>query len=253
MSSNRWPSSVYGQVVIGPPGSGKTTYCKAMKVFLTESGRETLLINLDPGNEFLSDEYDLDVRQLIDLNTIIADRCLGPNGAMVFCLELLESQVEEFVDVIKKMLNDKPACKYILFDLPGQAELYTHHECVHNILQRLQTLLECHLVCVHVVDSQHCVDPCRFLSVLLTTLYSMLRLALPHINVLSKFDLMEQNELFLSFNIDFYTEVLDLHYLLEHMPESSFTSKYNKLSKLLSEVVQDFGLVSFQPLAAQVR
>ena len=25
---------MFGQIVIGPPGSGKTTYCKAMKEFL---------------------------------------------------------------------------------------------------------------------------------------------------------------------------------------------------------------------------
>ena len=29
----------YGQVVIGPPGSGKSTYCKGMKEFLEGLGR----------------------------------------------------------------------------------------------------------------------------------------------------------------------------------------------------------------------
>uniref|UniRef100_A0A5S6QD86 GPN-loop GTPase 2 n=1 Tax=Trichuris muris TaxID=70415 RepID=A0A5S6QD86_TRIMR len=233
MNHNRCPLPFYGQIVIGPPGSGKTTYCRAMKIFLAES-----------------EEYDLDVRTFVDLNAVVSDRCLGPNGGMVYCLELLEIQVEELTKRIQAILNEKPNCKYILFDFPGQAELYTHLECVHNILDRLQTLLECHLICVHIVDSQHCVDPGRFLSVLLTTLFGMLRLALPHVNVLSKFDLMERNEVFLSFGIDFYTEVLDLHYLLEHMPQSSFSSKYNKLSKMLCQVVEDFGLVSFHPLAA---
>ena len=31
---------MFGQVVIGPPGAGKTTYCKAMQQFLTALGRK---------------------------------------------------------------------------------------------------------------------------------------------------------------------------------------------------------------------
>lgn len=30
--------------------------------------------------------------------------------------------------------------KYLLFDFPGQVELYTHEKSVHNILQKLQKL-----------------------------------------------------------------------------------------------------------------
>jgi predicted PilT family ATPase len=41
----------FGQLVIGPPGSGKTTYCFAMKEYYEYFGRQTLLINLDPAND----------------------------------------------------------------------------------------------------------------------------------------------------------------------------------------------------------
>ena len=34
---------VFGQVVIGPPGSGKTTYCNGMSQFLSLLGRYELL------------------------------------------------------------------------------------------------------------------------------------------------------------------------------------------------------------------
>lgn len=43
----------FGQIVAGPPGSGKSTYCKGMKEFLVELGRETVIVNLDPANTFL--------------------------------------------------------------------------------------------------------------------------------------------------------------------------------------------------------
>ena len=41
MSANTDPrKTVFGQLVIGPPGSGKTTYCHAIKEFLTGVGRK---------------------------------------------------------------------------------------------------------------------------------------------------------------------------------------------------------------------
>lgn len=54
------------------------------------------------------------------------------------------------------------------------------------------------------------------------------------------------------FNLDFYTEVHDLSYLVDAMGGSRFSSRFRKLTAGLCEAVQDFGLVSFVPLAIQV-
>lgn len=43
---------------------------------------------------------------------------------------------------------------------------------------------------------------------------SYFQLSLPHVNVLSKIDLIEKHGK-LAFNPDFYTDVLDLRYLLQ--------------------------------------
>lgn len=53
----------------------------------------------------------------------------------------------------------------------------------------------------------------------------MLHLELPHINVLSKIDLMVQHGDKVKFGIDFYTEVLDLSYLLESLDEDTITRR----------------------------
>lgn len=37
---------LYGQVVIGPPGCGKTTYCHEMSKYLKEMGRQVAIINI---------------------------------------------------------------------------------------------------------------------------------------------------------------------------------------------------------------
>lgn len=39
----------WGQVVVGPPGSGKSTYCTGMQQFLSLAGRKVAVVNLDPG------------------------------------------------------------------------------------------------------------------------------------------------------------------------------------------------------------
>ena len=42
---------IYGQIVVGPPGSGKTTYCNGMQQYLRLVGRtDALVVNLDPAN-----------------------------------------------------------------------------------------------------------------------------------------------------------------------------------------------------------
>ena len=57
---------------------------------------------------------------------------------------------------------------------------------------------------------------------------------------------------FSAFNLDYYTEVLDLKYLLEHLSDDPFFKKYKKLNEALIGVIEDYSLVSFVPLNIQV-
>ena len=43
--------TTFGQIVIGPPGAGKTTYCDYMAQLLRGLGRQVAIINIDPANE----------------------------------------------------------------------------------------------------------------------------------------------------------------------------------------------------------
>lgn len=47
------------------------------------------------------------------------------------------------------------------------------------------------LTAVHLVDAHLCSDPGKYVSALILSLSTMLHLELPHINVLSKIDLIE--------------------------------------------------------------
>jgi hypothetical protein len=76
---------------------------------------------------------------------------------------------------------------------------------------------------------------------------------LPHLNVVTKIDKLSTYEPLL-FNLDFYTEVQDLSYLLPHLEaESSFmnSSKFEGLNVAIAELVESFGLVGFETLAVE--
>ncbi|CAG8828444.1 9624_t:CDS:2, partial [Gigaspora rosea] len=44
------------------------------------------------------------------------------------------------------------------------------------------------------------------------------------------------------FNLDFYTEVQDLSYLLDHLDSDPFASKFKELNKALCGLIEDFSL-----------
>ncbi|RHY41322.1 hypothetical protein DYB34_000078 [Aphanomyces astaci] len=129
----------------------------------------------------------------------------------------------------RSIVSQLPAdSTYVLFDFPGQVELYTHEESVHNIVQKLEKRLEYRVSVVHLVDAHHCTDSAKFISVVLLSLSSMVRLELPHINILSKMDLIQQYG-HLSFNLEFYTDVLDLRYLLDRLEAQDYGDTYDDI------------------------
>ena len=79
----------FAQLVIGPPGSGKSTYCNGMHQFLSAIGRKCSVVNLDPANEATSYPCALDIRSLIKLEDIMEEEELGPNGGVLYALEEL--------------------------------------------------------------------------------------------------------------------------------------------------------------------
>ncbi|PSN61973.1 hypothetical protein BS50DRAFT_624739 [Corynespora cassiicola Philippines] len=256
----------FAQLVIGPPGSGKSTYCDGMHQFMTAIERKCSVVNLDPANDHTSYPVALDVRDLVTIDEIMEQEELGPNGGILYALEELEQNFEWLEEGLKALGDD-----YILFDCPGQVELFTHHSSLRNIFFRLQKL-GYRLVVVHLTDSIVLSRPSLYVSSLLLALRSMLQMDLPHLNVLTKIDNL-RNYQELPFNLDYYTEVQDLNYLLPYLnkeqtsgipgpaggkatdeldeDEDEPTSKFSALNKAIVELVEDFALVGFETLAVE--
>ncbi|XP_076956812.1 GPN-loop GTPase QQT1-like [Bidens hawaiensis] len=236
----------YGQVVIGPPGSGKTTYCNGMSQYLQLIGRKVAVINLDPANDSLPYDCAINIEDLIKLSDVMNEHSLGPNGGLVYCMDYLEKNIDWLESKLKPLLKDH----YLLFDFPGQVELFFLHSNAKNVILKLIEKLDLRLTAVHLVDAHLCSDPGKYVSALLLSLSTMLNFELPHVNVLSKIDLIESYGK-LPFNLEFYTDVEDLSYLQHHLDQDPRSAKYRKLTKELCEVVEAFGLVNFTTLAIQ--
>ena len=81
----------------------------------------------------------------------------------------------------------------------------------------------------------------------------MLQMDLTHLNVLTKIDNLSKYPP-LPFNLDFYTEVQDLSYLLPHLAEESpmfAKGKFSALNQAIIDLVEEFGLVSFETLVVE--
>ena len=66
-SPNKFMVASFGQVVVGSPGAGKTTYCNGMSCYLRALGRQVAIINLDPANDNPPYKADVDMGQLVTL------------------------------------------------------------------------------------------------------------------------------------------------------------------------------------------
>lgn len=230
-----------GQIVVGPPGSGKSTYCAGLSQLLTELGRSFSVVNLDPANFETQYPADIDIRELITAEDAALHSTLGPNGALLFCMQFLALNKQWLIDALNASASD-----LFVFDCPGQVELFTLSSDLKTVLKALEKDCQLKLAVVNLVDCNLCAQPSNYVSACLSSLAMMTHLELPHVNVLSKIDTLGNFYDSLPLSLSCYTDLKGIDQLV--MPSNP---KLQKLSKRLIEVLDDFSLVSFIPLAIQ--
>lgn len=231
------------------------------------------MVNLDPAAEHFEYRPLVDIRELIHVDDTMDDEELhfGPNGGLVFCIEwehdnnvwceflnwifpifppryLIENQ-----EWLKAQLcggdddeevDGEPDDDYIIFDMPGQIELYTHLTAGKELVKLLQSW-NFNVCSVFLIDSQFMIDGAKFLSGTMAALSVMANIELPHVNVLTKMDLLSKTA---KSQLEKYIEP-DPHALLGDVTnESAWGRKYRKLSEAIGMLIEDFSLVRFTPL-----
>jgi GPN-loop GTPase len=208
------------QIVMGPAGSGKSTYCHAMQEHCatkragsSSSATATANIqiaNLDPAAEYFQYDPIFDVRDLIQVTEVMTELELGPNGALLYCMEYLLDNLDWLYDELESMHDDD----YLLLDCPGQIELYTHVPVQKRLIEAMsQWGYAGSMVSVFCIDAAFCIDASKFLSGSLLSLSAMIALELPHVSILTKCDLMSEEEVdrILNYGSASYIWNLDQH------------------------------------------
>jgi hypothetical protein len=234
----------YAQLVIGPAGSGKSTYCAAMARHGEAIGWKISVVNLDPAAEHFDYNPIVDVRDLITSADVMQDQELrmGPNGALIFAMEYLvqnEDWIEEnFADYDEE---------YIVFDCPGQIELYAYLNVMNKLVQHL-TRFDFRMCAVFVMDCTFASDRSKFFSGILVSLSTLINLELPFINILSKTDLLterekQQLEQMLEPHVDLLLEDKRLD-----TPDDRDWPQFAALTVALGRLIDDYSLVKFYTL-----
>lgn len=83
-------------ILLGPAGSGKTTLTYALGKWLNENGVNVSFVNLDPGVEVLPYKPNVDIRDYVTIKELMVKEGLGPNGAMIRAMEILDKNKERY-------------------------------------------------------------------------------------------------------------------------------------------------------------
>ncbi|POM77132.1 GPN-loop GTPase, partial [Phytophthora palmivora] len=158
------------QMVMGPAGTGKSTYCNNMHEFCAASGRMTYVVNLDPA----ADQFDypvafapvhltsfvLDIRDLISVEDVMEELGYGPNGGLIYCMEIEDMLTDDAndrylvqnLDWLQDLLGEYSDEDYFIFDCPGQIELYSHLPVMKQLCDSLKDW-GFNICCVYLVSS----------------------------------------------------------------------------------------------------
>ena len=173
--------------VVGPAGSGKSTFTAAFREWMVKNEYNVVVVNLDPGAEILPYTPDVDIRDIISIKEIMDEYALGPNGAQILAADLMANHVEE----IKSYVDDYDT-DYVIYDTAGQLELFAFRAASKFIVDYLGGERS---IIGFLFDPSLSKTPSGFISLLLLSSTVHLRFYKPYINILSKIDILNDEEL----------------------------------------------------------
>ena len=151
-------------------------------------------------------------------------------------MEYLLENLDWFEEKLAGLLDHD----YILFDCPGQLELYSHLPVMARIVECL-TKTGHSLCSVCLIDSTFLDDDMKFVGGVLMSLSFMVALGLPHLSVVSKCDLLRDEASLkvlgkmrkgVVFDLDFFQEAAS-----KNTEPSAFDKRYGFLKQQFQQIV----------------
>lgn len=113
----------YAIFLTGAAGAGKSSAAQALHEHFNVIRRRNVLFNLDPACEYLPYTPEVDIRDLVTNVEVQQVKKLGPNGALIYAFSYFFTHEREFIRENVDYEDD-----FVLFDCPGQIELYVQHD-----------------------------------------------------------------------------------------------------------------------------
>ncbi|MEM2311747.1 MAG: ATP/GTP-binding protein [Candidatus Nezhaarchaeales archaeon] len=172
---------------MGTAGSGKSTLVNAFSNWLSDHELSNITVNLDPGASWLPYGPDVDVRDYVNVENVMKDYNLGPNGALIAATDMIAAHIEQIKEEIVNLEAD-----YAIIDTSGQMEVFAFRNVGPYIVSTLSAERSC---VVYLIDSIFVERPSNLVSALLLATSVHYRLLKPQVNVLSKSDLVSKERL----------------------------------------------------------
>ncbi len=168
--------------IAGTAGSGKSLLSSKIREYYTRNGAFVAILNLDPGVISLPYTPDIDIRDFVDVVSIMKQYSLGPNGALMMASDLIASKIDEIQQEADKINPD-----YLIVDTPGQIELFAYRASGPYFINNFNADQKSALF---LYDGALVTTAINFVSMALLATSIKLRLGLSAINVLTKTDLI---------------------------------------------------------------
>ena len=167
----------------GTAGAGKSLLTSKIKEYYAKNSAFPATLNLDPGVGHLPYSPDVDVRDYVDINSLMEEYALGSNGSLIMANDLIATKIDQIQTEIDTINPD-----YLLVDTPGQVELFAYRESGPFFVKNINGDEKINLF---LYDGTMITSPSNFVSLSLLSTSIRLRLGLPTLNVITKTDLIQ--------------------------------------------------------------
>ena len=215
--------STINLIVLGMAGSGKTTFVEKLEEAIANKDKESYIINLDPAVMDTLYEPNLDIRDTVKYKEVMTSNNLGPNGAILTCLNLFSTNIDKVISI----LEPKKDLDFIVIDTPGQLEVFSWSASGKLISDSFSLLYPS--ILIYIIDMPRCNNPNTFSSNMLYALSIMYKMKLPLLIAFNKSDLAKDSKVIEWMN-DYESLQIELKKKDDYM--STFSSS---LSLLLNE------------------
>jgi len=180
--------STINLVVLGMAGSGKTTFVEKLEEEIANKDKESYIINLDPAVMDTLYEPNLDIRDTVKYKEVMTSNNLGPNGAILTCLNLFSTNIDKVISI----LEPKKDLDFIVIDTPGQLEVFSWSASGKLISDSFSLLYPS--ILIYIIDMPRCNNPNTFSSNMLYALSIMYKMKLPLLIAFNKSDLVKDSK-----------------------------------------------------------